>query len=517
MVTHEAQLELLRSHRRHGDADPLLEFLKELPILPPVSSEILDPIVERLRPLVFPEPDRSQKRAAQDLSDLRHLATCIHQGLTGFVTAEHALLRASRRLWETFKLEVLSPLDVLDQDEAVSPKALPVTALVADRQLHIHPLHDSDRECIANYLAELGIGDKVVREVCSHGPRGRERTGLCARVEGRLIGVGAWDRPSALRAERNCWLYVTEDEPGAVRFVDHVLESAIASHPTLEPGRIYLHHAVFQTITRTTAIQRGFRATTGMVGEDTSLVKVTHSGVVLPEHWANFRSAFSRLTGMELPRRMPRFEEVTDTGLAVIQKSRGDRLTIGYFEFDTMISPGGILYPGRRGILIPIRQPYADELLVGIKAQLSLLPSKEALLRIERAYFRSTKRADAIQKGCIAVFYVSGWKGGGKVAVACARITSTAVLEVAEVKKRYARQGVLSEKELDAISGKLGTVHAVTFDNLLIFPNPVPFSRLKELGCVGGANLVTIESIESENLSRLLREGLWGSSGEPRR
>jgi hypothetical protein len=106
----------------------------------------------------------------------------------------------------------------------------------------------------------------------------------------------------------------------------------------------------------------------------------------------------------------------------------------------------------------------------------------------------------------LIVFYVSGHSGGSMQAVGGARITSSATMRVEEAFVRYHRQGVLRKEELLKIADKHG-LHVVTFDNYSWFYQPIEYKRLKELGCIGGANLVTAQRLGYDCMLRLLAEG----------
>ena len=43
-----------------------------------------------------------------------------------------------------------------------------------------------------------------------------------------------------------------------------------------------------------------------------------------------------------------------------------------------------------------------------------------------------------------------------------------------------------------------------TFDNLVSFPRSIVFQELKRMGCIGKANLVTMQKISHESLRRII-------------
>ena len=176
------------------------------------------------------------------------------------------------------------------------------------------------------------------------------------------------------------------------------------------------------------------------------------------------------------------------------------------FDFETLISPGFILAPGREAMLVPIREAYAGGLIGLNSSQLSFLPSPEAFLRLEKAYFLASGRHQLFVRGTLVIFYVSGANGGRKQAIGVARTTFSDTITVEQAKISLARQGVLPEKDLRERAGRSGKLTAFTFDNFLAFPNPVPYSTLKDLNCIGAANLVTAEKLSFQKVEKILSQ-----------
>jgi hypothetical protein len=201
---------------------------------------------------------------------------------------------------------------------------------------------------------------------------------------------------------------------------------------------------------------------------------------------------------------LPFYSELLNTGLVL--KARNDifPLVASLCDFETLISPGFLLASGRQAVLVPIREAYARS-LIGLHApQLELLPSPEALLRLEKAYFLTPGRDHLFVRGTLIIFYVSGAGGGRKQAIGIARTTFSDTITVEQALLSLVRQGVLPETELRERAGVSGRLTAVTFDNFLAFPNPVSYSALKQLRCISGANLVTAEKLSFRQLEKIL-------------
>lgn len=110
-VTNEFINELERSHPGSG-TDPLLDFALELPRLPKVPKKSLIPLVATLRSMIFPDRSPTSVNATKDLSDLYHLAICIHHRAFAFVTSDNAVLRKGESLKDEYGLSILSPAEL---------------------------------------------------------------------------------------------------------------------------------------------------------------------------------------------------------------------------------------------------------------------------------------------------------------------------------------------------------------------------------------------------------------------
>jgi hypothetical protein len=66
--------------------------------------------------------------------------------------------------------------------------------------------------------------------------------------------------------------------------------------------------------------------------------------------------------------------------------------------------------------------------------------------------------------------------------------------------------GVLDVDELSQMTAG-EQVAATTVDNVLRLRTPVGLRRLRELGCIDGANLVTSRAISADQLQQIISEG----------
>jgi hypothetical protein len=272
---------------------------------------------------------------------------------------------------------------------------------------------------------------------------------------------------------------------------------------------VVLDAPIDQTKTKDTAAKRGFLKT--FSGEDHSpagqLSKLTANGLISPENWGAFRRDVEKDTGLRLPMRMPNYVEFNHTGIVIKNQSDGGTFKLSLFDFETLVSPGVVLCPGRSAVMVPIQLRFAKGLFAYVQAQEELFPAPEALLHVEKAYFRGTTKTSHFSRGTLVLFYLSGSGGGTKEMIGCARVTYSEVLSVDEIELKLERQGVLSRSELEDIANSKGTVHVFTFDNFSAFSTRIPFSFLKNRGMVSGANLITVEQLSPKHCTQVCEYG----------
>ena len=507
-VTSEFVRELER-HSQDLENDPVLEFAKGLPALPELSPDTLKPLTETIRKILSPHATRIGRERPNDVSDLIHLASCIHHRAYGFVTRDTTILQRASDLHERYSLRVISPSDLYDSHEEVDARPPRLTVAIGQQEISVSELHESDRPEAEAFLVGLGIESSNALSCLASGTTHFPRVRLVARVENELVGIASWSASHGIVQDSMVYLYINEDHPTSYNAIGCLLESSITFGSYGQLRRLDLEIGPSQIKTREIAISRGFRPLT-LHGGDTprALTKISLKGIVTNYNWSSFKGEFGTATGFELPLGMPRHEELVNTGVFLNRKTDGRRFAISLFDFETLISPGALICTGRPAVMIPIRPEYADELLPSTVRQLSALPGKEAALRLEKAYFSGAGRHGLLRPGKISVFYISRRR---KEAVAAARITFSGSLTKTQAVLNLGRQGVLTEDEIHQTTNQKGEVTAFTFDNLISFPTCIPYRELKEMGCIGKTNLVTAEALSHDSLCRIIERAFEGN------
>ncbi len=395
----------------------------------------------------------------------------------------------------------MSPTDLLDSvaDDEITGQ---VTVSAETGEIIASGVDDGNRARVERFLHQRRAAKRdVAIWLGSPGTRSGPEP-IVVRFGDQVVGVGAWSATPGPGRHARLHLHVDERHPGADRAVDYILERTAN---VCRPSQLWRFNVTMprdQIKTRETALVRGFQRQEDSANDSAiELSRVAIKGVVVAHSWRRFRNDFKDATGIGLADEMPSHAELVNTGI-VLSREEASMRTMSLFDFETFISPGMLIGRDRNSVIVPIKEAYAEELLpVKIREQGLLFSHRDAAFRLERAYFLSAGKHAVLPHGTLIVFYVSGDLGQ---AVASARVTFSDTTTAAWAASHLSRQGVLAEEELHERANDRGKITTFTFDNLVAFPRRIDFRELKQMGCVGGANLVTAQRISNESLGRIV-------------
>ena len=504
VVTAELIRELERTSTEPDDE--FLRAARSLPRLPEPPADQVARLTSALRDSMRLTSDATSKRGITDTSDLRHLAACIYHRAYGFVTRDGRILSHAEALRDQYGLRVAAPTDLAPSDSgAADAGASSVTAELDHRLLTGGSLKDNDRSALANFLERLGLSADRRDAVLNPGTTQQPAEQRVVKVGDRIVGVASLAPPTILGQPWIAHVYVEESRPESQVTAEHLFDWLQRPRSFGKLYRIDLHSVAGKLTTKQVALDCGFRRVqTGNGGSSATLSKLVYGGFVLPDGWRSFSTDIREQTGLRLAATMPAWGEASDRGIEISQaETAGNHIPL--FDFETLISPGLLLPVGRTSVVVPVRPSYAEQLLPPTVTQSSLLPDREAALRLERAYFFRAGRHGLLPRGTIVVFYLSEPR---MEAAAVARATFSATLSKEEAVATLSRQGVLTSADIEARADAEGRVTAFTFDSLTGIPRPVSYSDLKRLDCVGPANYVAAEPISHDQLLRIVSAGL---------
>ncbi len=501
LVTQEFVEELERS-TQNPSADPVLAFAKKLPRLPRPDPLRLHALIEELRKLFASAPPGPRQWTVNDTSDHIHLATSIHHQAFGFITSDAAILRNSETLHDQYGLHVVSPADIVDSFEPDEVQ-LPATSITSEtRKIMVSDVDDGNRADAHEFLNRSTEG-RDIAALLTHDPLQSRPDSIVVSSSGQMVAIGLWSAMPGAGRHAALHVHVDEEHPDSDRAIDHVLEWGAGAGKRGQTWLFSLKIPRNQIRTRETASRRGFFTRRQSTSASIELSRVVNRGVVTERGWRGFRRDFLDLTSLMLPDAIPSYEEIKNTGIVLGRNRHLPSSTLSLFDYETFISPGYLLGPGRGAVIVPIRETYSEELLPPTRRQGLLFSQNDTAFRLERAYFLKAGMHKRLRRGTIVVFYVSRRR---RQAVALGRVTFSATLTTTRALLNMTRQGVLTEAEIHQRTNDRDEIAVFTFDNVLAFAHGVDFRKLKDMGCVDGANLVTAQAISGESLGCIIGE-----------
>jgi GNAT superfamily N-acetyltransferase/predicted nucleic acid-binding protein len=502
-VTEELIEELQRSSGQ-SESDPILELAMQLRPLPRPASEELDKICSALAAVVFPDKAVKGSLSVQDHSDIMHLAAAIHHRADGFVTSEKAILEARNRLQINYGIDVIGVGELAETVEPRRKQSLSdVRAELGGYEICSVEVNDHQREIADQFLDDMFVPPQLRIDALSAGSLGAERRRVLVISNQEQLAFASWDVPSGPQSVVKIFICVDEYHTSAETLAHHLLDRICSEVSGRSPALVHLRELPGHSITRRVAIAQGFRPTNRQIGTGASLQKVCVGRPVDKTNWGTVRLQIQGLTGVKLPRQMPELDHSQHTVRVENPSGTIGRLTVQ--DLESLLSPVLFLFPQRSGVIVPIRRVFADPLF-GASSQLSFLASPEAFLLRERVYFSHPRTKSILVEGAPLLFYESGRGRGKSSIIAAARIVRSSLIFKTEISPSVQRRGVVEKDTLSRLSKSERAV-ATTFDNIMIFKNPVSIQRLREIGCVDRTNLVTAQHVSHRCLARILSEG----------
>ena len=491
----EFDVELKRS-AQSGKTDPMQGIGQVFPKFAAPPDDVMAKFREDIAPIVFPERFAAGALTANDLSDLRHLATAIHHKLAGLVTSDGAIRNKSAMLRSRYGIEVISPsaFNILEELN----KGFSAVAATTRDTLELTPLAAGHEQSVRNLLGSLGIA--VVDQStlwAADDSVSRARHRYIVHDNGHTIGYLMW--PSGLR-DGTCDAFLAVDERvSCAQDAARLMISHLMGRARTEIQRVRLNLAPRQASVREVALEAGFTGTDKAL----ALNKVSLHGVLLPSNWPELRAKLQTVSEITLPTSMPAFREADQ--YVELMRPDGQRTHLTAFALETLLSPALICMPGRPGVLVPIQRDYSEHLLDHLD-QMQLLAHAKALLFQQRHYLSAPRTLKAFKRGSLMFFYESTRKKGLKAVVAMARVTNAYLSAEGAVGKGDLDRSVLEPADLSVI-GKSEIKTVVVFDNLMKMKRPVPLESLKKFGCGEATQLLTSRPLTPEQIENILLEG----------
>ena len=462
-VTPEFGVELSRGATPGAD-DPTFALAMQLPRLPAVDAANTTALATVMHDIVFATSPPSEARRVQAHSDSRHLAHSALARASGFVTSDGRILDARTRLIEEFGIDVIS-LDEFAQllDDTTTEDG--PSAGFDTTELVRGPI--TRDEAIA-YLLEQHAGRELLDGVAD--PTGNPWI-EAMKESGRIVGISARSRATAIDAPFRLLVHVRQDHVGAQLLAEALLHSQCIQACTDGAAAIEAVAIPGQSATRRAAVLQGF-----VPGGGGILVKVAIGRPMTPKNWATMARFTHRRTGLRLQEAPP--ATAWERREIAVSRPDGSQAVIGLAALEDVLGPTLLAWPGRTGTVVPIAQKYADDLL-GTSLQASMFEPNVAALGDRRTYVSSPKAANALRPGTPILFYESTRSGGRGAVVAAARVVDAVIARKDSLPGDAMRRSVI--EDADPLSSS-EEVLITTFDNVMRCPRCRCYG-----GCPSGA------------------------------
>ena len=260
--------------------------------------------------------------------------------------------------------------------------------------------------------------------------------------EGRIVAIGTFMFPRSVDRLVRMLIYVRHEHHDAEFFADYLIESLIRHACEHGPIAIELIHLNGQSIVNRTATARHFHRKPG----EPHYSKTAIGKPLTATTWSTAVQLIRRRTGLTLP---DDFEAISEPGGLRVTSADGTTHKLDALTLEDVLGPTIIVWPGREGVIVPIRKPYADQLLgTSDQANFSFIHNKDASFLSKRAYINSTRSAKLMRPGSPIIFYESKGVGYGRgAAVAVARIVNSIVVAKSHVDPGSDRRLVIESAE----------------------------------------------------------------------
>ena len=482
-VTPEAHVEIERNAK---SLDPLAMLVANIPSLPILGDIEKTQEYQVLKQLVFQKIDPTTKAFIHKISDLKHLAYCILNKCTGFITGDQNLLKKASSLYEEFGIEIISPEEFIINEED-NPNKDAIISL--DNLNYKFVTVSEDSYSLNECLTDLEVSRETIQLPTFEGIIVEQETK-------NYLACALWSK--TIIGNRDAITYIFSKNLENNELFDHIIETIFRMIKSKKINSIAVFtQGLISHIDKVLKI-RGFSRTT----ENNGMIKYSHlivDEIITENNWDKFRQVVNDKLKLELPNTLVNYKELTTNGILLKNKEY-----YNFFEFETKFSPSLIIPKNRNIYVIPIRPEYAKELIgddFDVQRSLCLLNQKPALLKTEKAYFSKPGKG-IIPKGALIMFYVSK---PIKSVIGIARVTYSDTIQVDKAIDILTLQGVL-EKEKMLENSKDGKIDVFTFDNFHQYPKIVGIDLLRSLG-VGKNRFITKFDITRNDFLKICEYG----------
>lgn len=493
-VSNEIRRELQRT-RLPGKTDPMEGYIDIFPSIPLLQNKDNQLLFLKLASLIFPEKSNNEL-TANDLSDIRHIATAVQHDLAGLITNDQAVLNAANPIEQEYGVQIVSSAAFQAKETTNSQNNQYET--LDNSTLRLTEAQAEDATPILRLLSKLKLPKPSIVDGWLPAD---ENSGIITRWvvwdSERPVGYLTYSTslPSSVVTAR---IAINEAFPQALNAARILIIYLVEKLLPLRPLQLKIELPAQQSHTREIAAEFGFRGT----NDQNTLSKMILGRVLTSKTWRNQQSEIAATTKLKLPTEPPRYRDV-DQYIPILTPS-GNREHVGLDALESALSPTLLCLAGRPAVITPVRRSFSEPLL-GHSPQGTLLPLGTLNLFKERHYVSSSSTLRHFKRGTLVLFYESSKGKGGAEIIAIARVRQAYLKAIDSMNEVDLGQSVLNLKSMSLI-GKSKMKTVTVFDNIFPLPNPVPFSTLQRLGCGRPTDLITTKPISDSQLQAILEE-----------
>jgi hypothetical protein len=200
-------------------------------------------------------------------------------------------------------------------------------------------------------------------------------------------------------------IHVRHEQQDAELFADYLIESLIRHACKSGPIAVELVHLNGQSITNRMAVACGFRRKPSQ----SYFSKIAVGRPLTATTWPTVIQQIRRRIGLALP---DDFKSMRSSEGFEITSPEGTTYRMDAETLEDLLGPTIIIWPGREGVIVPIRKIYADELLgTSDQASFGFIQNKDASFLSRRGNINSPRAAKLMRPGSPIIFYESMAEG----------------------------------------------------------------------------------------------------------
>jgi len=492
-VTSEMRVELERGRSRViGDADPVLEMLEGLPIIPHGDSDEHESLACRVYKLVFGARSTVGSAGRRRRSDARHLAAAALGQSSGYITSDTELLDARDTLLSHIRVDVTS-LEEFAELVPVSAEGMAsaefchgILSVRSEPLSSVRPVLQAQGLALEKFFPS--------RDLVPSSDLDSFHCDVVSLADSPL--AFSVYRPARVVTDRaEILIHVSQDAPLADPISEYLLVRACHRVSASGPAPLNVFVPSGQISVARSAVLMGFAGPF----ERNVYVKAVLGRPLTPSTSHALVRQLERTTGLSVSQ-LDFTDAKSPPLVGVKDVAAGQEVRVEWSVVERALAPAVLAFPGRGAVVIPIRRDYAADLLGG-GPQLPLWGLPIVQLSFRRTYFGTVRARNIIHPNQLVLFYESLAGNGRGAVVAVARVVDAVVYPKGQVPASQIRRGVVDNPDSLNIED---SILATTFDNTMVFPRPVGVEWLRPLGVLKTHNMQSPTLVSHEALCTIL-------------